>query len=68
VLKPRRYRDFGVDEYWVVDPVDAIVEQYRHSQPADTAIIVADALRWQPDPNVPALELSLDLIFQDFER
>jgi Uma2 family endonuclease len=68
VLKPRRYRDFGVDEYWVVDPVDAIVEQYRLSQPADTAIIVADALRWQPDPNVPALELSLDLIFQDFER
>lgn len=44
-----------------------IVEQYRLSQPSDTAIIAADVLRWQPDSNLPALELSLDQIFKGFE-
>jgi Uma2 family endonuclease len=67
VLKPRRYRDFGVEAYWVVDPEDEIVEQYLLDQPPDTATIVSDVLRWQPEPSVPALELPLNLVFKGLE-
>jgi hypothetical protein len=59
-----------VDLHWIHHPVllnAKIVEQYRLSQPSDTAIIAADVLRWQPDSNLPALELSLDQIFKGFE-
>jgi Uma2 family endonuclease len=63
VLKPERYRAFGVNEYWVVDPTARVVEQYQLSEPADRPIVCSEKLRWQPDPAVPALELLLDPIF-----
>ena len=29
VMKPPRYRAFGVPEYWVVDPVARAIDRYR---------------------------------------
>ncbi|MEX2284311.1 MAG: Uma2 family endonuclease [Gemmatimonadota bacterium] len=63
VLKPNRYRDFGVNEYWVVDPIARVVEQYRLREPADRPIICAGIPRWQPDAAIPALELRLETLF-----
>lgn len=62
IKKPPRYRDFGVPEYWVVDPVARTIECYRLA--ADAAPeICRDVLRWQPAPAAPVLELDVQSIF-----
>ena len=62
VLKPPRYRDFGVPEYWVVDPVARAIERYRLA--ADGAPeICTQTLRWQPGEDEPALEIDVPGIF-----
>lgn len=62
IKKPPRYRDFGVPEYWVVDPFARAIERYRLA--ADAAPeICRDVLTWQPAPDVPALELDVQSIF-----
>jgi Uma2 family endonuclease len=61
-LKPPRYRDFGVPEYWVVDPQSLSVEVY-HLQESATPEIVTDAILWQPDPGVPTLTLAIATLF-----
>lgn len=62
IRKPPRYRDFGVPEYWVVDPDGRAVERHRLS--ADAAPeICRDTLVWQPDPDAPALELDVTSVF-----
>ena len=66
VLKPKRYRDFGVPEYWVVDPAGQVIEQYRLDEPANRPIVCSDLLHWQPDLTAPALELPLDQVFKAF--
>lgn len=63
-LKPPRYRAFGVPEYWVVDPKAALVEIYR-LQGAVGPEVSRDALRWQPDPVVPALEIPVADLFRE---
>src|SRR6185369_13499065 len=56
IKKPAGYRDWGVPEYWVVDPFARTIERYRLA--ADAAPeIVRDVLVWQPSPNAPALQL-----------
>jgi Uma2 family endonuclease len=62
ILKPPRYRDFGMPEYWVVDPVARAIERYRLASDAAPEVC-RDTLSWQPDPNVPALELDVARIF-----
>ncbi len=60
--KPLRYRDFGVPEYWVVDPEARRIERYGLS--ADAGPDICDEiLRWQPSPATPALELSVPAVF-----
>lgn len=60
--KPPRYRDFGVPEYWVVDPYGRAIE--RHRLAADAAPEVCrERLSWQPDAGAPALELEVPRIF-----
>lgn len=61
--KPPRYRDFGVPEYWVVDPEHRRIEVHRLA--ADAAPeVCAEVVRWQPDPNEPALELRVASVFE----
>jgi len=63
VLKPKRYRDFGVPEYWVLDPAARVIEQYRLSEPANRPIICSQTMHWQPDVNAPPLDLPVATIF-----
>jgi Uma2 family endonuclease len=53
--KPARFRELGVPMYWIVDPESRVVEVCV-GQRSQAPLIVADTLRWQPDPAVtPAL-------------
>lgn len=62
IKKPPRYRDFGVPEYWVVDPLGRAIE--RHRLAADAAPEVCrDELVWRPDPAKPALRLDVQSVF-----
>jgi Uma2 family endonuclease len=60
--KPPRYRDFGVPEYWVVDPEGRAIERYRLV--ADAAPeICRETLTWQPAAAKPALVFEVHSIF-----
>jgi Uma2 family endonuclease len=64
IKKPPRYRDFGVPEYWVVDPVGRAIERYRLA--ADAAPeICREALLWQPRPDSEPLSLDVQRVFTD---
>ena len=62
IRKPPRYRDFGVPEYWMVDPEHRRIERHRLAADAGPEICT-DVLRWQPSAAAPALELSVSTVF-----
>jgi Uma2 family endonuclease len=64
VLKPPRYRDFGVPEYWVVDPHAKSIEAYRLQEKGVEPEVHTVVLRWQPDPTASALELGVPEVFE----
>ena len=62
IKKPPRYRDFGVPEYWVVDPVGRAIERYRLA--ADAAPeLCRESLVWQPRPDSEPLSLDVPRVF-----
>jgi Uma2 family endonuclease len=63
VKKPRRYGDFGVPEYWVVDPDERTVWVWRFvsSHEPERAI---DRITWQPNPHVEAFVMDLEQLFR----
>jgi Uma2 family endonuclease len=63
VKKPRRYADFGVPEYWVVDPVERRVLVWRFAAGVTEPESSRDVLRWRPVPAVQALELDVAALF-----
>jgi Uma2 family endonuclease len=65
VKKPRRYRDFGVAEYWVVDHEDRAVLVWRFARGATEAEPerITDVLTWRPDGASTDLVLPLDDLF-----
>jgi Uma2 family endonuclease len=63
VKKPRRYRDFGVAEYWVVDHEDHAVLVWRFAQGATEAERITDVLTWRPDGESTDFVLPLDDLF-----
>ncbi|HEV3051620.1 MAG TPA: Uma2 family endonuclease [Longimicrobium sp.] len=59
-LKRERYADFGVPEYWIIDPQAQRLEVYRLAEDADQpALIVTESFEWRPVPGGPVLKLSL---------
>ena len=62
VKKPRRYRDFGVPEMWVADPVRNLV--HRFTAPGED--VVRDVLAWRPPSGGPDLEIDLAKVFAGF--
>ena len=46
-------------QYWVVDPERRTVEGYRPC--ADEPVVLRVAVRWQPEDDLPALEVGLEL-------
>jgi Uma2 family endonuclease len=62
IMKPPRYRDFGVPEYWVVDAERRCIERNRLAADAGPEICT-DVLLWQPSPASPALELRVPAVF-----
>jgi Uma2 family endonuclease len=64
-LKRERYARFGVREYWIVDADRRRVEVYRLWDDADTPMIVADRLAWQPLEDGPVLELNVAELLAD---
>jgi Uma2 family endonuclease len=60
VKKPARYGDFGVPEYWVLDPEDRFVWVWRYAEGVRTAEQVRGRLEWRaggaPEPLVIDLE------------
>ncbi|HUF49792.1 MAG TPA: Uma2 family endonuclease [Longimicrobiales bacterium] len=62
VTKPARYREFGVPEYWVVDPVGRTIERHSQSRAA-TPEVVRDTLVWQPNADAAPLELDVQRLF-----
>ena len=63
IKKPPRYRDFGVPEYWVVDRAQGSVEVWHLGEGLVKPEVRTDVVRWQPAPDVPALELSVAALF-----
>lgn len=63
VKKPRRYRDFGVPEYWVVDPEERVVWVWRFAAGATEAERFEGRLAWQAEGARGELVLSTEDLF-----
>ncbi len=60
VKKPRRYLDFGVPAYWVVDPADGAVWMWETGTDPESPTREADSVRWAfPDGAAP-LEVDVE--------
>jgi Uma2 family endonuclease len=64
VKKPRRYGDFGVPEYWVVDPEERVVWVWRFAEGAREPERVRERLAWHPAGAGEPLVLELDEVFR----
>ena len=64
VKKPARYGDFGVPEYWVVDPEERVVWVWRFAMGATEPERVSDRVRWSPAGVSEPLELDVAELFR----
>jgi Uma2 family endonuclease len=68
VKKPRRYGDFGVPAYWVVDPEERVVWVWRFAAGATEAERVAGKLTWQPEGASSSFEIGPEDLFRPMWR
>jgi Uma2 family endonuclease len=64
VKKPRRYGDFGVPEYWVVDPEERVAWVWRFGAGMKEAERISDRITWQPAGAAEPFTLELSELFR----
>jgi Uma2 family endonuclease len=64
VTKPARYADFGVPQYWAVDPGKLAVLIWDFEGGATEPRIEPERVTWHPETEVPALELEVPPLFK----
>jgi Uma2 family endonuclease len=64
VKKPRRYSDFGVPEYWVVDPEEEVVWVWRFAAGANAPVRLTERVSWSPRGAGDPLVIELNQLFQ----
>lgn len=64
VKKPLRYGDFGVPEYWLVDPAERVVWVWRFNEAATEPERVEGTLEWQPQGGSEPFTVALDDLFR----
>lgn len=62
VRKPRRYGDFGVPEYWVVDPEERCIWVWAFAKGLSEAQRFDRTMSWQPRTNVDALMIDVPML------
>jgi len=67
-IKRQRYAQFGVPEYWLLDPRAKRLEIYRTTDdPGRQTQIVTGDYHWQPVSDGPSLEIDVAELLSDFE-
>jgi Uma2 family endonuclease len=56
------YQEEAISEYWVVDAERRQIEVWHPG--ASEAVVVRDVLRWQPDPGVEPVTISVEDLFR----
>lgn len=64
VRKPARYGDFGIPEYWVLDPEERCAWVWRFAAGASEAERVEGRLTWQPPGASEPLVIQLDEVLK----
>lgn len=64
VKKPPRYGDFGVPEYWVVDPEERVVWVWKFAAGAKEPESVDERFSWQPGAAAEPLMIELEELFR----
>jgi Uma2 family endonuclease len=64
VQKPARYADFGVPEYWVVDPDRRAILIWDFERGAAEPRVETGMALWQPEPGTPPLGIDVPALFE----
>ena len=64
VKKPRRFGDFGVPEYWVVDPEQQCVWVWRFAEGKTEPARIETQLTWTPAESIPPFSIALSELFR----
>ena len=64
VKKPRRYGDFGIPEYWVVDPKGHVVWVWRFASGESTPERLTERVEWRPAGAEEPLVIELEELFR----
>lgn len=66
VKKPARYGDFGVPEYWVLDPAEGALYVWRFAEGVSEPERYADRFTWQPVGAPEPLHLDVKDLLRPF--
>jgi hypothetical protein len=62
VLKPRRYLEFGLPRYWVLDPVERVLWIWDRESGPDAPRRETGRFAWSPDPGVSDIVIDIEEI------
>lgn len=68
MTKPPRYGDFGVPEFWAVDPGRKAVLVWAFDQGATEPRVEAERVEWRPEADRPPLVFEVAVLFEEEAR